>query len=79
MSCNGVVTLILSGGHSAMISTPSHSLSNDILIPPGALLTFLPLAYVSSWQLVHDVVGYWMLLPLVIGLFAAWLGREENQ
>jgi len=69
---NGIITLIhwgLIGNDMSIVMTVAGT---------GVILALMPLGFIHSWELAHDVVGLWMLLPFLIGLFAAWLGTQTK-
>ncbi len=64
---DGMVSLIYSGmmgGYAAAYTS-------------SVILAFMPFVYFGSLSLFRHVGGE-MLLPFIVGLFAAWLGREET-
>ncbi len=78
IAVNGMATIIFSTA-TGISPIPQHYIAylpiifTDLL----AVVAFLPLL-VFSWELTRDnIFGLWMLLPLIIGLSAAWLGSPN--
>ncbi|RKZ80406.1 MAG: hypothetical protein DRR19_23670 [Candidatus Parabeggiatoa sp. nov. 1] len=78
IAVNGMATIIFSTA-TGISPIPQHYIAylpiifTDLL----AVVAFLPLL-VFSWELTRDnIFGLWMLLPLTIGLSAAWLGSPN--